>query len=171
MKKLKLLLLAIATGIHESFSEPLIKLWYVYSNPRCLTLGFSITALWTAFRIAFERDHNISFALVSSIMWLVLIDTSLGFWKSIKMGRVSSSGFGKLFTKLIIYWLFIKMVDKVIVVDFLTWAGDLFLSGLIIREAISIIENMDLIYPGIIPPWISRKLHDFDDDGEINKSN
>lgn len=157
-------------SIYDAFADPVIKLWNVYSNGKTLLFGIGIASLWQAFRVAFEESHNVSFSLVTSIMWLVAIDTVLGFWKSWKNSGISSNGFGKLITKIIIYWLFIKMVDKVIVVEYLTWAGDLFLSGLIIREAISIVENMGVVYPGIIPPWMLKKLKDFDDDGEINNS-
>jgi len=157
-------------ALFNTFKEPVVKLYRIFASLELFTLGITITSLWTAFRVAFEKDHNISFDMVTSIMWLVLLDTITGFWKHLKLRRLSSEGWGKFIVKVIIYWMFIKLVDKIIVVDMLKFVGDLMLSGLIIREAISVIENMGVIYPGIIPPFILKKLKDFDDDGEFNSS-
>jgi hypothetical protein len=154
----------------SAFKEPVVKLYKVFSSLELFTLGITITGLWTAFRVAFEKSHNISFDLVTSIMWLVLLDTITGFWKHLKLKRLSSEGWGKFVVKVIIYWMFIKLVDKLIVADILEFVGDLMLSGLIVREAISVIENMGVIYPGIIPAWILKKLKDFEDDGEFNST-
>lgn len=164
------LIMYVLSSLYLAFKEPIVKLYHVYSNLSCFAVGAGIASFWAWFKIAFERDHVVSFDIVVNIALFLVIDTILGVWKHIKKGTVSSEGWGKFITKFIIYFLLIKVVDKIATIKLLGWSGDLFLSGILIHEAISIIENMGAIYPGVIPPWILKKLKDFDDDGEVNNS-
>lgn len=148
------------------FKTPIVGLAKIYLNPKLFILGISLTGIMQVIKIQFEKDHNISYDITLNILYLVIIDTFLGVWKHWKLKSLSSEGWAKFTTKIIIYWLFIKVVDKVTVVTYIDWTGDLLLSGLLVREAISIIEKMGVIYPNIIPPWILKRLKTFDKTGK-----
>lgn len=155
----------------KSLASPLKGLLSVYSQPKLLVIG----ATYAAVKAYFTEGLNISPQLTFGLIELVIIDTILGIWKHIKRRTVSSTGFGNFATKVIIYWLFIRAAEqlakiKVAEVASLSWTGDLLISGLLIREGISILENMEAIRPGIVPGWITKRLQDIDDDGELNQS-
>ncbi len=150
---------------------PLKGLFSVYANPKLLFVG----GIYAAIKAYLLRDQLISPQLTFGLLELVLIDTVLGVWKHFKAKTISSSGFGSFVTKIIIYWLFVRAADQLAhikVSEFasLDWTGDLLISGLLIRESISILENMEAIRPGIIPNWITKRLKDFEDDGKLNDS-
>lgn len=166
----------VILALWGAFMEPVSALFKVYENKRCLFAGLSLTGMfaalrtqynsfWESFKVAFDRDHNVSFEISMTILLFVFIDSVLGFWKHWKLKTTSSEGWGKLLTKLILYYVFVKVVDKLIFFEQIKWVGDLFLSGIVIREAISIFENMGVIYPGIIPGFILKRLKQFDDNG------
>jgi len=146
------------------FKQPIKSIYQVYTNEYLFVAGLTFATI----KAAFIRDHVVSWDITANIFLLVIIDTALGVWKHWKLNSLSSDGWGKLFTKIIIYWAFIKVVNAVAEVKYLSWCGDLFLSGLLIREAISIIENIGVIYPGLIPAWILKKLKGFDETGDFN---
>jgi phage-related holin len=151
--------------LYGSFKVHFVGLSKVYLNAKLFALGAAITLAYEAIKAQFLKDHSISWDITVNIFDLVLIDTALGLWKHIKLNSFSSEGWGRFATKIIIYWLFIKVVDKVNVISYIDWTGDLLLSGLLVREAISIIENMGVIYPNIIPKWILKRLQAFDENG------
>lgn len=146
-----------------SFKSPIIGICKVYTSLPLFLVGISFASI----KAIFIRDHIVSWDRTVSILQLVIIDTFLGIWKHAKKKTLSSDGWGKVTTKVIIYWLFIKVVNHIVQIKYLEWTGDLLLSGLLVREAISIIENMGVIYPGIIPGWILKRLKQFDENGKI----
>ena len=158
------------THMLEQFVTPIKKLWTVFSDPVTLSVTAGLGILAQKIQLAFVRDHIISWDLVTAVVSLLMVDTFLGVWKHHKLGTLNSKGFGSFMAKVVIYWLFIKTADHIARVKLLEWSGDILISGLLVREGISIFENMGVIYPGIVPPWILKKLRDFDDDGKVNDS-
>jgi phage-related holin len=139
----------------------------VFTHQDTLTASAGLGLLITTIKAAFIRDHVVSWDLVTGLLTLLMVDTFLGVWKHAKRGSLSSSGFGKFAGKVIIYWLFVKVVDKIAGATLLSWTGDVMISALMVREAISIFENIAYLYPELVPKWILRKLKDFDEAGPI----
>ncbi len=107
---------------------------------------------------------------------LVLLDTVTGFVKAWVRGKVSSQGFTGVILKGFVYGVFVVIIhilqtfsDKPLVIAAFDWIGTLGYAAVIVREAISIIENLGAIKPGLIPSWILKRLKDFDEDGKINE--
>ena len=125
------------------------------------------TLILEGIRNYFAQDALISYKLIVSLIYLILIDTFFGVWKHYKNKSLSSSGWGSFATKIIIYWGFYIVARNIAGIPFLDWSGDLLISGLLIRESISIVENMEKMKPGTIPPWITKRLKDFDDNGNF----
>lgn len=108
-----------------------------------------------------------------SMVIMVLIDTMLGFVKHYKAKTVSSKGFGDVFIKVLIYTSML-MVTHILShfkiggssVNIFAWIDYLVYSGILLREAISIFENITAISPGIISSKILKRLKQFDAEGK-----
>lgn len=106
---------------------------------------------------------------------LIVADTVAGVVKAWKMGVVSSQGFTGVMLKVFVYGTFVIVLhvlghfsDKPAVTVAFDWVGTLGYAAVLVRESISIIENLGAIKPGLIPAWILAKLKDFDDTGNVN---
>lgn len=111
------------------------------------------------------------------IVILVIVDTVTGIWKSVKKNDFSSYAFGAVLTKVILYALYFVVIHNLtnfsqndFVITLFTWVQQLGYAAIIVREAVSIIENMGIISPGLIPKWILKRLRQFDKDGKFKDS-
>lgn len=103
------------------------------------------------------------------LLVITSVDTLLGFIKAIKLREVSSKGFSMVFKKLIVYScalitthaLVHFTVDNKAIAVF-GWFDYVIFSGIMVREAISIFENIATIDPGAFPKKILKYLRDFD---------
>lgn len=103
---------------------------------------------------------------------LVGIDSLLGAYAAYKRQELSSKGWGKIIEKLLIYFSFLVMTHVLMFVTIngqkvtlLSWLDDTLFFAILIREAISVVENAALINPGLVPKWLLSKLKSFDNDG------
>lgn len=113
----------------------------------------------------FEKYIFHDWQFLAFLIILVTLDTLLGIWKHFKNHSVSSEGFAKFFTKIIIYFAVLIMThvlkhyringNEVLL---LSWIDNLIYSALVIREAISILENIALINSTLVPGWIMERL-------------
>jgi hypothetical protein len=65
----------------------------------------------------------------------------------------------------------LKVANWLALIPLLGITGDVIICGMMVRETISIGENIEAIQPGTLPKWLVKRLKDFDDDGQINQSN
>lgn len=106
---------------------------------------------------------------VKFLIVLVVIDTVLGFIKHFMAHDISSRAFGMIARKLLIY-ASVLIVTHVLasfsvggnLVGCLVWFRYFACAALMVREAISVLENCETICPGLIPKWIVRRLREFD---------
>lgn len=113
---------------------------------------------------------DISFLLPLTIM--VMLDTATGLVKHWKFRTVSSHSYGKLFTKILIY-LAVLMVTTLLVnlkvngesANIYGWVDDFVFASLLLREAISILENLSAIRPDLFPTQLLKRLRQFENDG------
>ena len=104
---------------------------------------------------------------------LIVLDTITGFVKALKRGQVSSEGFTGIILKVFVYGVFVIILhilqsfsDKPLVISTFDWIGTGGYAAVMVRESISIIENLGAIKPNLIPTWILKKLKDFDETGK-----
>ena len=104
---------------------------------------------------------------------LIVLDTITGFVKALKRGQVSSEGFTGIILKVCVYGVFVIILhvlqsfsDKPLVIATFDWIGTGGYAAVMVRESISIIENLGAIKPNLIPTWILKKLKDFDETGK-----
>ena len=98
---------------------------------------------------------------------LMLLDTLLGFTKHWINHTVSSKGWGDIGIKLIIYTAVLILGHALGVVEYaaggqpaqLSWFKTFSCIFLMVRETISIVENIEEIKPGFFPKWLVKRLY------------
>ena len=106
---------------------------------------------------------------VRFLVVLVLLDTILGFVKHGILHDISSKAFGMIAKKLVVY-ASVLVVTHVLAtfsvggeqVGCLVWFRYFACAALMVREAISIVENCETISPGLLPKSLIRRLSEFD---------
>ena len=103
----------------------------------------------------------------------VLIDTFLGVWKHFKHRDASSESFFGKFGKKIVVYIILLILSNIVSnftvhgspVGTTQWIGTYICVFMVVREAFSIVENIQAIYP-IFPVSFVKRLKDFNDKGE-----
>lgn len=106
----------------------------------------------------------------------VTLDTLLGIVKHLIHKDASSEDFWKKFSKKIFVYILLLILANVLtnytvggnVVGTTQWMGTYLCTYMIVREAISVMENANAIYP-VIPKSIIKRFKDFNDKGEYIK--
>ncbi|MVT11388.1 phage holin family protein [Chitinophaga tropicalis] len=130
-----------------------------------LTLGWAMAPVisWIE-KYVFSDWEFLKFLFV-----IVSVDTALGLFKAIRQRQVSSKGFGMVLRKIIIYTS--ALVATSALTKFtvsgapqvaFSFLGNVVFSAIMVREAISIFENIAEIDPGVLPGWILKYLQKFD---------
>ena len=104
---------------------------------------------------------------------LVMIDTILGMFKHISHADISSEEFWKGFAKKILVYMVLMILSNVLAnytvggepVGATNWMSKYLCIFMVMREAISILENINAVYP-ILPKKLLKKFKDFSDKGE-----
>lgn len=98
---------------------------------------------------------------------LMALDTILGFTKHWLTHTISSKGWGDVGIKLLLYTAVLILGHVLGNVEYaagtgtehLTWFKTFSCVFLMIREAISIVENIEEIKPGFFPKWFVKRLY------------
>lgn len=148
--------------------ETLFKISHELYNPTLLLSASIFAALSELFEKYLFNDWQYLIFMVT----LVAIDSVLGAYAAYKRKELSSKGWGKIIEKLLIYFSFLVMTHVLMFVTIngqpvtlLSWLDDTLFFAILIREAISVVENAALINPGLVPKWLLAKLKSFDNDG------
>ena len=134
-----------------------------------LLLYASVFAVLSEF---FEKYLFSDWQYLVFLVIMVAIDSILGAYAAYKRQELSSKGWGKIIEKLLIYFSFLVMTHVLMFVTIngqkvtlLSWLDDTLFFAILIREAISVVENAALINPTLVPKWLLSKLKSFDNDG------
>lgn len=106
---------------------------------------------------------------IQAIMMAVACDTITGVWKSLENRKFSSYRLGAVFTKIILYALLIRVfmdveqIPSVIAKAF----AQMGYGTILVRETLSLVENVEAIRPGTFPKWFVKRLDDFDNTGKL----
>lgn len=132
---------------------------------------FCFAASWATFSAIFNKYifSNWDFALILAIF--VSLDTATGIWKAWKLKKVNSNRLGGVFSKLILYAIVLAITHGMTTFgsDSLAWAQEGIFAFLLIREGLSVLENVSVIHPGILPKSILTRLAAFDDESNPQK--
>lgn len=103
----------------------------------------------------------------------IIVDTILGIAKHWIHQDISSEAFWAKFAKKIFVYMMLLITSNVLsnytvnghVVGATQWIGEYLCVVMLIREAISIFENVNAIIP-MVPAWLLKRLKDFNENGE-----
>lgn len=139
-----------------------------------LSILLSVPATWV---IELMKYVYQDWEFAKWIVVAIIVDTLAGLVKHWVHADVSSESFWHKFAKKIFIYMILLITSHVLsnftvqghltgAMDFL---GEYLCVMMMIREAISILENVNAIVP-IIPVWVLKRLKDFNEKGEyINK--
>lgn len=146
-----------------------------YLDEQKMATPLKIGAIATPGFMALEHYVFNDWEFLAFLCLLIVLDTVTGVWKSIKYHRISSSAFGRLFEKIVVYGI------ALIVIHALTtfpksdtakavfgWVEHLGYAAFMVREGISIFENLGAIRPQLIPPFILKRLRNFNETGQFD---
>jgi phage-related holin len=111
---------------------------------------------------------------VGFLITLIFFDTVLGLVCALRQHHISSAGFGRVIIKIALYGVFLIVIH--VLTNFkvdgeksslFSWFKSVGYGILLLREAISIVENICKLYPGLLPSWILQRLKDFDSSGKL----
>jgi phage-related holin len=105
---------------------------------------------------------------------LMFLDLILGVWKHIILETISSAGWGKAIKKFVIYGIVLILAHVMENYSIngtknilFAWMPIMMYSILMVKESISILENIGVIYPNFIPKWLLSKLKEYDKNGKF----
>lgn len=137
----------------------------------------SVLAIPLSFFIQiFERYIFSDWDYLKFLVVLIILDTVLGFIKHWLIKDVSSKAYGLIAKKLIIYSsvMILANVCRTFTIAgesqiSLQWFSIFCCTMLMVRESLSIVENIEIICPGTFPLWIIKRLKDFDNNTGIKQ--
>lgn len=145
-----------------------------YFEPAKMKLPLLLSAIGVPFITLFEKYIFSDWEFLFFLFVLVSLDTATGMWKHWMRGTVSSQGFGGVIVKtavygvfLIVLHVFVSFPKKPLITDLFVWLENFGYGAIIVREGISIVENLNAIKPGLIPVWLTKRLKDFDETGKL----
>jgi toxin secretion/phage lysis holin len=147
-----------------------------YVIPAKMKLPLLLAAIWLPILGIIEKYLFSDWDFLVFLFIVIALDTVTGVWKHFKKGTVSSQGFGGVIIKTIIYGMFLILVHALVsfpnkpaaaqdIADLLELFG---YSGMIFREGLSVIENIEEIRPKTFPSWLIKRLKNFDENGDAN---
>lgn len=124
----------------------------------------------------FEKYVFGDWEFLKFLIVLIVVDTILGIFNSLKKKSLSLSGFEKVLTKLISYGCALIVAHNLssyrilgeIVTGF-DWFRTTICTALIVRESLSILNNIQKVYPNVLPPRIRKYLKYYDETGQLKK--
>lgn len=125
----------------------------------------------------FEKYVFGDWMFLNYLVVLIVLDTLIGFVYHIMKKDFSIEGFEKILIKLICYGCALIVAHnlssfKVLgsPVSGFEWFRVTICAALMVREGLSIINNIQKIYPDILPPRIRKYLKYYDDNGDFPNS-
>jgi len=135
---------------------------------------FAVSAAFAGLKTVFDTYIFSDWQFVAFLIAIVLVDTILGTYKAWKGKTLESRAYARLFEKILLYGA--VLVTSHILISFplsgtpnglFTWCDDVLYCAMIVREAISILENVGEIKPDFLPAWILSRLKKFDESGQF----
>lgn len=132
-----------------------------------LWLGWSFAPLLLYLKEHMFHDEDFIF----SLFVVIGVDTLLGVWKAWARKEISSSGFGQVITKLLVYLLVLIAVWQITRGStnmLMGWIESAVYGMIMARELLSILENAAALGVLAPPKWLLQRLKQFDDNGQFN---
>jgi phage-related holin len=144
--------------------------WDWLISPKYLIAGVIFQPALSVFELYIFDDWHFLFFL----MVLMGVDTATGFVKHWRSNTISHEAFYKVIKKVFVYSAYLIMLHALTryskngtALYLFSWVEQVGYGILMVREALSIITNLDDIHPGMVPAWFRQKLQKFHDTGKM----
>ena len=126
----------------------------------------------------FEKYIFSDWQFLVFLLILTALDTILGLYRAWLKKELSSQIFSRVFTKLLLYLSMLVLTH--VLVSFTVegaknsifgWFSSVAYAGIMVRESLSILENLTAINPNILPGWVMDRLKGFDKSGNVTDIN
>ncbi len=140
------------------------------SDKHFLTVSAAFAGVKTVFDTYIFSDWQFVLFLIA----IIIVDTILGTYKAWKSKTLESRAYSRLFEKILLYGGVLVMSHVLIsfpisgkATGLFDWVDDVLYCGMMVREAISILENVGEIKPDLLPAWVLARLKKFDESGQF----
>lgn len=140
------------------------------SDKNFLTFSAAFAGLKTVFDTYVFSDWQ----FVLFLLIMIVVDTALGTYKAWKKRSLESRAYARLFEKILLYGSVLVMSHVLIrfpvsgtATGLFDWVDDVLYCAIMVREAISIVENVGEIKPDLLPAWVLARLKKFDESGQF----
>lgn len=148
-----------------------IKLIAVFTDPNSLM----IASIFAGLKVTIDKYIYSDWEFAGFLVTLVVVDSVLGFYKAWKSKSISSRAFGRVMEKVLLYScaliaghvVTVVFSSKPLMAGIFEWFNNLLLAGIVVRESLSIFENIAEIKPGLLPAWLMKRFRLFDDSGKL----
>lgn len=135
---------------------------------------FMISATFAGIKAVADTYIFSDWQFVLFLLIMIVVDTALGTYKAWKKKTLESRAYARLFEKILLYGCVLVMSHVLIrfpisgtATGLFDWADDVLYCAIMVREAISIVENVGEIKPDLLPKWVLGRLKKFDESGQF----
>ena len=134
----------------------------------------SVSAAFAGVKAVADTYIFADWQFVLFLLIMIVVDTVLGTYNAWKKKNLESRAWARLFEKLVLYGCVLIMSHVLIrftiggaATGLFDWIDDVLYCAIMVREAISIIENVGEIKPDFFPKWVLARLKKFDESGQF----
>ena len=134
----------------------------------------TVSAAFASIKMAFDTYIFSDWQFAYFVICLLIVDTCLGTYKSWKKKTLESRAFARLFEKIALYGAILITANALInfpikgaANGLFNWVDSVLYCSIIVREALSIFENVAEISPNLISKRVLARLKSFDESGEF----
>ena len=134
----------------------------------------AVSAAFAGIKTVFDTYIFSDWQFVLFLITLVVVDTVLGTYKAYVKKTLESRAYARLFEKIMLYGAI--LITSHVLISFpisgtatglFDWVDDVLYCAMMVREAISIFENVGEIKPNLLPAWVLARLKKFDESGQF----
>lgn len=134
----------------------------------------SVSAAFAGLKLTLDTYVFADWQFVLFLLVMIIVDTGLGTYNAWKMKVLESRAYARLFEKILLYGsvlvmshILMKFPVHGVVTGLFDWIDDILYCAIMVREAISIVENVGEIKPDLLPKWVLSRLKKFDESGQF----
>lgn len=134
----------------------------------------TVSAAFASVKMAVDTYIFSDWQFVFFLIVMIIVDTILGTYKAWKNKNLESRAYARLFEKIVLYGailittnVLINFPIKGVATGLFDWVDDVLYCAIMVREAISIFENVGEIRPSLLSNRILSRLKKFDESGEF----
>lgn len=136
---------------------------------------FSFTAAITGLQTLLNTYVFADWQFGIYLTMLVLVDSATGTYNAWKNKTIESKAWKGVLEKFLLYGAALIMCHAMMnftikgeAAGRFDWLDDVVYLAMMVREAMSIIENIGEIRPNLLPKWLTSRFKKFDESGNVN---